>query len=223
MTPMNPQSESPLFSKLIPEIRAKIYEFHLDDLQNFPPRESLPVRYWMFSKRPEMAFLAAGEVHGDLPDLLITCKRVFNELAPSVFDHFSISARLMGWNLRTGLGVFGNLDLAHKRKLTIINHPSTKMPDWLSFFRDVTSYPAATQLEELVLDWRQTVDLDLQTDGAEADQLLERISEEQKTELLLHITSLKALKLIKLWGNCPTWWADFLRENSVSAARVICE
>lgn len=244
MEPMSDQLQSPLFSRLSAEIRVKIYEFYLEDLR----WSSGGVRYWQFSKRPELAFLIMP-VRGAIPALVYACRRIRAELAPSIFDHISLTARQIGWSIRVGVGVFGDLDLARKRRLTIINHHPTTVYDWLSFFRHMTSeaaragwfesvcawenvktenVPVASQLEELVLDWA-TKDAERdrlfgdKSDGDSREETAETRENDETSRLLRHIASLKTLKTVRFRGDYPKWWKDFLQRHATSPLRIICE
>jgi len=228
----HPQNTSPFFT-LPYELRSKIYTLYLDA----PNRYRAHKTSWAGTSNPTSSFLY-HRLHTPVPALLLTCKRIYSDLAPTVFGDLTLTFRER-WRGRRGrttaLHAFGRLDLPRVKKLTLIVDAINYWHDRMGFFKKLTSYeareegfenggmpkwngavPPTTGLREFVVVWFPygTPPHSLGVCGPREQR---RFGE----QLVGHLVTLKTLEVIRLEHGCPAWWGEFLRERT--EARVVCD
>ncbi|KAK0643738.1 hypothetical protein B0T16DRAFT_188340 [Cercophora newfieldiana] len=170
-----------------------------------------------------------------VPALLLTCKRIFTELSPSVFSTATLALRET-WRGRRSrhvtLFAFGKFDPPRIHSFTLIVDAINTFH--IDFIEKLTSYekreegfetamapkymsavPAMTQLREFTVVWFKN-GVPHQSPGMNGPGRRRHFG----TFLLGHLVTLKTLEVIRL-RRCPEWWVEYLEEHST--ARVICE
>ncbi|KAI0965410.1 hypothetical protein F4678DRAFT_476669 [Xylaria arbuscula] len=196
------QANSPLFS-LPSEVRDRIYDFYLTyDHNDFED-----------TLRPHKHFLDNSVVYSrSLPDLMCSCKRVYQEMSPTVHSQAVMRVEMRGlieW--RIGFAVHGTLRFDRLRKLWLLvplEHPNWNR--WLYFFGDVVH--RAPHLKVLVIDWAPR---------STPEKTWERRAIAKKEDDFCEIIkSLKELHMLKIHGNISARWIDRLGD---SVDRVILD
>ncbi|KAK4448345.1 hypothetical protein QBC34DRAFT_112773 [Podospora aff. communis PSN243] len=215
---MNLQGDSPFFTLPL-ELRQQIYTLYLDAAN----RHKAHKKNWVTTDNPAETFLnhRRPPLRMPLPPLLLTCKRLFHEISPTVFESLTITLhRIRGSHkYATALFFFGKFDPPRVRKLTLYADAINKMVPQLEFLRlltsDGTAVPSAAGIVEL-----RVVYFPWGIPERSSEMNGKAMQRWFGQALLKHIAALKMLEVVRLWG-CPTWWVEFLEANTT--ARVIHE
>ncbi|KAI1368192.1 hypothetical protein F5Y08DRAFT_296796 [Xylaria arbuscula] len=189
------QADSPLFS-LPREVRDRIYDFYLAyNHSDFAD-----------TIRPTKEFFPEDKVFSrDLPALMLTCKRAYWELSPTVHGEAAMRVEMRGRvERRIGFAVHGTLRFERLRKLWLL--VSTEHPNWngwLYFFEDVIKH--APNLQVLVIDWAPRSTPETNWEG--------RANVKKEDEFCDMIRSLKELRTLKVYGNVSARWIEKLGDS----------
>ncbi|KAI1487809.1 hypothetical protein F5X96DRAFT_124505 [Biscogniauxia mediterranea] len=201
--------ENALLFNLPFEVRERIYDFYLS------------VGYFDFhdTLRPGHTYLESGEAEAatttapaaTLPPLMLACKALYRELHGRVRGVAYMRVHKLGQysDRRIGFAVPGGapLRLASLHTLYLLvamEHPNWN--GWLGFFGEVLRRHARG-LTTLVVDWKPRV----VGGGASWSAKMHRKKED---ELLRTVAEAPSLQLLKLYGDVPKRWTDYLEENS---------
>ncbi|KAI0426098.1 hypothetical protein F5Y09DRAFT_319969 [Xylaria sp. FL1042] len=196
------QANSPFFS-LPSEVRERIYDFCLTyDHSDFED-----------TLRPRQLFLENDAVYSrPLPAMMRSCKRVYQEMSPTVHGQAVMRVEMRGRiERRIGFAVHGTLRFDCLRKLWLLvplEHPNWNQ--WLHFFGDVVGH--TLNLEVLVVDWAPRSTHEHIWEG--------RANAKKEDEFCRIIQGLKKLRILKVHGNISARWIDRLGD---SVDRVILD
>ncbi|KAI1399040.1 hypothetical protein F4819DRAFT_434487 [Hypoxylon fuscum] len=186
------QPQSPLFS-LAPEVRERIYEFYLAfDHSDFGD-----------ALRPQLVYIDAT-YQTAVPNLMLTCKSLYQELAPMVHGQAVIRMLSRGWTDRQiGIAVHGTLRFDRLEKLWLL--VGTEYPNWnswLSFFEMVIE--RVKNLKTLVIDWGPR--------PVHSVGWVARVDTKKTDEFFSTIASLENIRVIQIYGNIPDGWMSRLED-----------
>ncbi|KAH8899148.1 hypothetical protein GQ53DRAFT_742217 [Thozetella sp. PMI_491] len=184
------------------EVLDRIYDAYLAfSLENF--HDTL---------RPFHVYLDNGEFSTPLPPLMLTCKRVYNEMRPHVHVEAALKAYMMEFGPRLGFAVHGILRYARLERLyLIVAMEHAYWNRWMPFFTEVAARSQA--LKELVIDWHPRL---AQTRAVQWEVRANAAKEKQLFDI---IGGLKELQVVRLYGDAPAHWREQLK--SVTDARLV--
>ncbi len=197
---IDPQSQSLLLS-LPQEVRDNIYahilSFRDDDFE--------------YSLQPGYTFLENAHAR-PLPSAMLTCKRLYGELAPAVHGVAVMRATMSEFVRRIGLAVHGNVRLERLCSLVVViamEHGNWN--SWLSFLEDLLERTGG--LRELRVDWgpRPVV--------ARGKGYLAGQEERLEERFFKLIGGLKELDRVTIHGDVAESWRERLQAHT--SARVV--
>lgn len=190
----NAQSSSPFFS--IPgEIRKAIYAYYL----------TFHYRDFEISSRPCYMFRGEPAFSKPLPALMLSCKRAYHEMRPTVHEEAVMIACKFDGGQRIGFAVHGNLRIPRLRRLVFLvamEHASWNT--WMGLLGQVTG--RAEGLRELVVDWEPrwaTLSGGVRNLGQQESRKVKRF--------LQAIAGAPALEAVRIHGDIPPDWLDELK------------
>ncbi|KAI0512928.1 hypothetical protein F5B22DRAFT_289870 [Xylaria bambusicola] len=196
------QPDSPLFA-LPSEIRDRIYDFYL----------AYHHSDFVDTLRPKQLFFDDTALFArDLPALMCTCKRAYQELSPAVHGEAAMRVEMRGRvERRIGFAVHGTLRFERLQKLWVLvsmEHPNWN--GWLYVFEDIVR--RAPHLQVLVVDWAPRSTPESNWEG--------RANVKKEDEFCDMIKRLKKLRTLKVHGNISARWIERLGD---AGPRVILD
>ncbi|KAI8947493.1 hypothetical protein F4801DRAFT_505786 [Xylaria longipes] len=190
------QADSPLFS-LPSEVRDRIYDFYLTfDHSDFGD-----------TLRPHQLYLDGAVYSRPLPALMRTCKRIYDEMSPTVHGQAVMRVEMRGRvDRHIGFAVRGTLRFDRLHKLWLLvpqEYPNWNQ--WLSFFGSVIG--RSPNLKVLIIDWAPRP---VQESGWSG-----RVNVKKEDEFFQMIESLKELHTIIIYGDISARWIDKLKGSEL--------
>lgn len=148
--------------------------------------------------RPDHVYL--NNVHTKpLPPAMLTCKRAYQELYPTVHHTAALKACMFEFGKRVGFAVHGTLKIGHLRKLyLVVAMEHANWNSWLRFFQEVLAH--ADALKELIIDWEPRLSVGTGRGFLAAH---ERRMEESFLQV---VAGLKHLDLVRIHGAVASSW-----------------
>lgn len=190
---INTQPSSFLFA-MPGEIREAIYAyyltFHYGDFE--------------FSSRPFFTFLGEREFSKPLPALMLSCKRAYDEMRPTVHEEAVLRACMFEHGKRIGFAVHGNLRLRRLRRLVFhVAMEHANWNTWMSFFSHMMD--CANGLRELLVDWEPR-----RAPSSGGIGYLAQQDSRMEKRFFETIAGAPGLETVRLHGDIPPHWLDRL-------------